>query len=89
MFDDFDDFDFDPDDLESSSDKVEQMPIYKKAIEIMDTVQDICDLIPDDDSVLAHIKGFLLEDSMLIPAKISSRSRRYLRFTHGKCNHYS
>lgn len=71
MFDDFDDFDFDPDDLESSSDKVEQMPIYKKAIEIMDTVQNICDLIPDDDSVLAHIKGFLLEDSMLIPAKIS------------------
>ena len=71
MFDDFDDDDFDPDDFENPFDKVEQMPIYKKAMEISDTVQEICDLIPDDDSMLAHIKMFLLEDSMLIPAKIS------------------
>lgn len=43
MFDDFDDFD--PDDFENSFDKVEQMPIYKKAMEISDTEQEICDLI--------------------------------------------
>ncbi|WP_436414330.1 hypothetical protein [Petrimonas sp.] len=74
MFDDFDDDDFDdfdPDDFENPFDKVEQMPIYRKAMEISDTVQEICDLIPDDESMLAHIKMFLLEDSMMIPAKIS------------------
>lgn len=73
MFDNFDDDfdDFGSDDFENPFDKVEQMPIYKKAMEISDTVSEICDLIPDDDSMLAHIKGFLLEDSMMIPAKIS------------------
>lgn len=79
MFDDFDDDDFDfgdledfnEDDLPGSFKKLEQMPIYQKAMEISHTVSDICDLIPDDAQMLGTIKGFLLEDSMMIPAKIA------------------
>lgn len=66
MFDDFDD-----NDTANSFEKTTEMPIYKKAIEISDTVNDICALIPDDAEMLGTIKGFLLEDSMIIPAKIA------------------
>ncbi len=78
MFDDFDDDDFDmfsdfddDDDNPRSFDKIKELPIYKKAMEISDTVRTICDLIPDDAEMLAHVKMFMLEDSTMIPAKIA------------------
>lgn len=79
MFDDFDDDDFnfgdwddEDNDRVSSYDKTKEMPIFKKAMEISDTVRQICDLIPDDDEMLSTFKGFMLEDSLMIPAKIAA-----------------
>lgn len=74
--DDFDMFDdFDDDDLEEyrkKADAYREMPIFKKAMEISDTVHEICDLIPDDDEMLSHFKQFMLSDSMMIGAKIAA-----------------
>lgn len=52
--------------------KHENLPIYKKAEEILEVVSKIADLIPEDeDSPLAHTKGQMLGDGMLICAKIA------------------
>lgn len=51
--------------------RYEQMPIYQKAMDIVQIVDSICALIPDDDSVLTDIKGFMMADSYVIPAKIA------------------
>lgn len=64
----FDDDDYDDD--FKSFDEITKYPIYMKASEILDTVMEITDLIPDDDSHLSEVKRFLLEDAMIIPAKI-------------------
>lgn len=79
MFDDFDDDDFafgefddEDNDYVSSYDKTKEMPIFKKAMEISDTVREICDLIPDDDEILSTFKDFMLSDSTMIPAKIAA-----------------
>ena len=73
---DFNDFgDFDDDDLEEYRKKADaylEMPIFKKAMEISDTVRQICDLIPDDNEMLSHVKGFMLSDSMMLGAKIAA-----------------
>lgn len=47
------------------------MPIYKKAEEIFKALRTITDLFPEDNDYLQHLKSNLLEDSMVIMAKIS------------------
>lgn len=47
------------------------LPIYKKAEEIYKTLQTITDLFPEDNDYLQHLKSNLLEDIMVIQAKIS------------------
>jgi hypothetical protein len=47
------------------------LPIYKKAEEIYKTLRIITDLFPEDNDYLQHLKSNLLEDIMVIQAKIS------------------
>ncbi|MDQ1162650.1 hypothetical protein QE422_003018 [Chryseobacterium sp. SORGH_AS 447] len=47
-----------------------ELPIYKKAEEIYKTVSIITDLFPEDNNYLQSIKSYILEDSMVILAKI-------------------
>lgn len=47
-----------------------ELPIYKKAEEIYKTVSIITDLFPEDNNYLQSIKSHILEDSMVILAKI-------------------
>ncbi|WP_294312682.1 hypothetical protein [uncultured Chryseobacterium sp.] len=47
------------------------LPIYKKAEEIYKTVTIFTDLFPEDNNYLQSIKSHILEDSMVILAKIS------------------
>lgn len=47
------------------------MPIYKKAEEIFNALRTITDLFPEDNDYLQYLKSNILEDSMVIMAKIS------------------
>jgi hypothetical protein len=47
------------------------LPIFKKGREIFDVVYSICELIPDDDEHLGHVKSIMLEDAMLLTVKIA------------------
>lgn len=47
------------------------LPIYKKSEEIYEVVVRISDLIPDDDSDLAYVKGQMIGDVMMIQSKIA------------------
>jgi hypothetical protein len=49
----------------------ESLPIFKKGQEIFDVVDSICQLIPDDDSHLGHVKAVMYEDAMLLTVKIA------------------
>ncbi|WP_294304464.1 hypothetical protein [uncultured Chryseobacterium sp.] len=49
----------------------QNLPIYKKAEEIYKTVTIITELFPEDNNYLQSIKSHILEDSMVILAKIS------------------
>ncbi|UFH32150.1 hypothetical protein LNP04_00165 [Chryseobacterium sp. C-71] len=48
-----------------------EIPIFKKAEEIYQALNTITDLFPEDNDYLQHLKSNLLEDSMVIQAKIS------------------
>lgn len=61
----------DEDEFISSRKKIENLPVYVKAREIYHTVRQITDLIPDEDEFLSEIKAIILEDAMIIPAKIA------------------
>ncbi|MFN4365221.1 hypothetical protein [Chryseobacterium hispalense] len=52
-------------------DSVKNLPLYQKAEEIYETLKIITDLFPDDNDYLQHLKMNLLEDIMVIQAKIS------------------
>lgn len=47
------------------------LPIYKKAEEIYKTLVIITDLFPENNDYLQHLKSNLLEDIMVVQAKIS------------------
>lgn len=47
------------------------LPIYRKGMEIFDVVNHICQLIPDEDEMLGHVKGIMLEDAMLLTVKVA------------------
>jgi hypothetical protein len=48
-----------------------ELPIYMKGWEIYEVVNRICELIPDDDEMLGHVKSIMLEDAMLLTVKIA------------------
>jgi hypothetical protein len=48
-----------------------ELPIYKKGWEIFEVVDQICQLIPDDDEHLAHVKSVMLEDAMMLTVKVA------------------
>ncbi|MCX6238123.1 MAG: hypothetical protein NTY07_11315 [Bacteroidia bacterium] len=47
------------------------LPIYKKGWEIYEVVDEICQLIPDDDEHLGHVKSIMLEDAMMLTVKVA------------------
>lgn len=47
------------------------LPIYKKGWEIYEVVDQICQLIPDDNEPLAHVKSIMLEDAMMLTVKVA------------------
>lgn len=61
------DDDFDP---ENERKRVEALPIFQKAEEIMDLTRTIVESIDDDDVKMIH-SNIMLEDSMIIPVKIA------------------
>jgi hypothetical protein len=65
--DDSDDSGYDP---EEERRKLEALPIYKKALEILDLTEQIVDTFNDEDTARIH-RQIMLEDAMIIPAKIA------------------
>src|SRR5688572_10822892 len=65
--DDSDDNDYDP---EEERRKLEALPIYNKSLEMLDLTQQIVDTFDDEDSAKIH-RQIMLEDAMIIPAKIA------------------
>lgn len=51
-----------------------ELPIYKKGWEIYEVVNQICQLIPEDDEMLGHVKSIMLEDAMLLTVKLAGAS---------------
>lgn len=47
------------------------LPLYNKGEEIQELVHQICELIPDEDGHLSHVKSIMLEDAMLLTVKIA------------------
>ena len=48
-----------------------ELPIYKKGLKIFKVVDQICQLIDDDNEMLRHVKGIMLEDAMLLTVKVA------------------
>lgn len=82
IFDDDDDEDFGFDDEDYNSeeskrdfqrenDRVDNLPVMKKAREIFDIVDSLVELIDDEDAFIAHYRSMLFEDSSIICAKIA------------------
>jgi hypothetical protein len=57
------------DDLEEK--RPENLPIYKKGLEIWDVVIEITDLIPADDEMLQEIKMQMLSDAAILTVKVA------------------
>ena len=51
--------------------KPEDLPIFKKGMEIFEVVQQITDLIPEDNERLQHIKNFIIEDALMLSVKVA------------------
>lgn len=51
--------------------EVRNMPIYKKSEEIYQTVKTICELIPEENEYLQSVKEHLMENTMVIQAKLA------------------
>jgi hypothetical protein len=65
--DDNDGGDFDPD---QEGKNIEALPIYKKALEILDLTEQIVDTFGDENIARRHRES-MLEDAMILPAKIA------------------
>lgn len=78
--DDDEDFGFNEDDFNSEesrrefqreNERVDNLPIMKKAREMFDIVDSLVELIDDDDAFIAHYRSMLFEDASIICAKIA------------------
>jgi hypothetical protein len=70
MWDDDDDNDDSGYDPEEEQRKLEALPIYKKALEILDLTEQIVDTFNDEERARIY-REHMLEDAMVIPAKIA------------------
>lgn len=70
MWEDDDDPDDDGYDPEEEQRKLESLPIYKKALEILDLTEQIVDTFKDEGRAKYH-RELMLQDAMIIPAKIA------------------
>ncbi|MFW5758944.1 MAG: hypothetical protein ACOCYO_09700, partial [Bacteroidota bacterium] len=61
---------FDNDD-ESEETKPENLPIYKKGLEIFDVIKEISDLIPEQNEMLQDIKMQMLSDAAMLTVKVA------------------
>lgn len=52
--------------------RVLNLPIYKKGVEILDLVRQIADLISEEDEHLVFIKEFMMEDAYMLTARIAN-----------------
>jgi hypothetical protein len=73
---------FDDDDEDEKEIDFEDFPVYKKGKEILDAVDEICPLIPDDDKYLGHVKSIMLEDAMMLTVKVAGGQREAGSFDH-------
>lgn len=78
--DDFDFEDFNPDEydteeirreIEEEDKRVRNMPIMKKAEEIYELTNAICESMSDDDPMADMTKGLMLENAMILSSKIA------------------
>ncbi|MGY5847083.1 hypothetical protein ACW6QP_06655 [Salegentibacter sp. HM20] len=51
--------------------ELEKMPLYQKALEILEIVERIQSLIPEDDEYLQSTGGFMMEDAYKLAPKIA------------------
>jgi hypothetical protein len=51
--------------------KVEDLPIYRKGMEIVEAVKHIGELIPDDNEHLQMTKGFMISDAYQLVVKVA------------------
>ena len=57
----------------SKHDKVEQMPLYQKAEQILKITMGLVEIVPKENEFLQKITlRFMMENAFLIPAKIAS-----------------
>lgn len=54
-----------------SRDKLQQMPLFKKAMEILEIVDHIADLVPAENEYLKEVAEFMRADALQIPSKIA------------------
>ncbi|MGE5395645.1 MAG: hypothetical protein ACM3P1_12960 [Candidatus Saccharibacteria bacterium] len=47
------------------------LPIYRKGKEILEVVNHICDLIPEENKMLQHTKSIMLEDALILSVKVA------------------
>ncbi len=58
-------------DYSESRKRVQDLPIYKKGEEIYDLTRKICDLIPEENDHLQHLKGQMLSDARMLIVKVA------------------
>ncbi len=51
------------------------LPIYKKGQEIFDVIREICDLIPEENELLQHVKAEMYADASMLTVKIAGAER--------------
>jgi len=57
--------------FQRENERVDNLPIMKKAREIFDIVDSLVELIDEDDAFIAHYRSMLFEDASIICAKIA------------------
>lgn len=55
----------------AKSDKTQDLPLYQKGMYIYKLVESLVASLPEEDEYIQATKGFMLEDAMVIPAKIA------------------
>lgn len=49
----------------------EELPIFKKGKEILDVIQEIVDLFPEEDEHLQHVKAEMIADAAMLMVKVA------------------
>jgi hypothetical protein len=52
------------------NERVRNLPIFRKGNEILELIEQIADLIPEEDEHLLFIKEFMIEDALMLTSKI-------------------